>query len=114
MYALLAAGVLDAYIMPGEPTDEIRPGRAFVEAADLCLYSVTEGGALRLFRWTQRSRVTFFIAAPNRQLASSVVAGIWKKDEEDQDGRGTLAKIRRFFSRVFSQPRLRRLFFAHT
>ena len=107
---MLAAGVLDAYVMPGEPTDEIRPGRAFVEAADLCLYSVTEGGVLRLFRWTQRSRVTFFIAAPNRQLARSVVDGIWKKDEEDQDGRGTLAKIRRFFAKAVSRPKLRRLF----
>lgn len=114
IYALIAAGVVSVYLMPREPTDEIRPARALVGAADLCVYSVTQGGILRLFRWSQKRRVTFFIAAPNRKLAESVVNGIWKGGEEDQDGKGTLAKMRRAASKLFSQPRLRRLFLAHS
>lgn len=77
VYALLAAGVFLAYIMVREPTDEIRPGRAFVAAAGLFLASVTETGVLRRFRWAQRRRVRFFIAAANENLARSVIRGIW-------------------------------------
>jgi len=106
IYALLAAGVFSVYIMTREPTDEIRPGRAFVVAAGLRLYSVSEEGALRLFRWTQKSRVTFFIAAPNRELAQSIVDGIWGRDEEAvREQRGWLARSLRFLSR----PRMRQV-----
>jgi len=104
VYALLAAGVFSIYIMMREPTDEIRPGRAFVAAAGLCLYSVTEGGVLRLFTWAQKKRVTFFIAAPNRELAQSVVDGIWGRDEEAmRQQRGWIARLVRRLSR----PRMR-------
>lgn len=80
VYALLAAGVLQTYIMPKEPTDEIRPGRAFVVAANLFLASVTEAGTLRRFPWGQKRRVSFFIAAANERLARSIIRGIWRKE----------------------------------
>lgn len=83
VYALLAAGVFHVYIMVREPTDEIRPGRAFVAAAGLFLASVTETGVLRRFRWGQRRRVPFFIAAANEILARSVIRGIWRTQSVD-------------------------------
>lgn len=98
VYALLTSGVLSAYIMTREPTDEIRPGWAFVAAADLCLCSATEAGILRMFQWSQKSRVTFFIATPNRILAQAIAKGIWGK--EGERGRGRLGNI-------LSRPRIR-------
>ena len=110
VYALLAAGVIEVYIMPGEPTDEIRPGRAFADAANLYLCSVTQGGVLRLFTWSQKRRVTFFVAAANEQLARSVVGGIWGTRDEGQDRKGFTARVKRKVSNVFSRPRIGRLF----
>jgi len=98
------------YIMMNEPTDEIRPGRSFVAAADLCVYSVIEGGILRYFRWSQKRRVTFFVAAANEQLARSVVGGIWGTRDEDQDRKGFAARARRKVLNALSRPRIGRLF----
>lgn len=77
VYALLAAGVLTAYIMdrvPGEPISEISPGAGFVESAGLCLL-VVKGRNIKRFNPLSgmEGRVDgIFIAACNEELAWSI------------------------------------------
>lgn len=82
VYAFLAAGVFSAYIMFGEPTDEITPGAAFVQAAGLQLFAVVDG-ELKSFHpilgpqdaelLDEGGRVEFFIAVPTKGLAEHIV-----------------------------------------
>jgi fructose-1,6-bisphosphatase/inositol monophosphatase family enzyme len=77
VYALLATGILWAYIMdgqPGEPISEISPGAAFVQSAKLCLL-VVKGSNIRRFNPLSgmEGRVDgIFIAACNEELAWSI------------------------------------------
>ena len=80
IYALIAAGIVAIYVMFDEPTDEIRPARAFVEAAGLTLYSVRKGKVLEPFDWTQEERVDYFVAASSEQVARSFVEGMWQRN----------------------------------
>jgi len=81
VYALLAAGVLSAYIMdadPGEPISEISPGAGFVEAAGLCLLVVKGGSVRRLSALSgMEGRVKgIFIAACTEELARAIAEGL--------------------------------------
>lgn len=76
IYALMAAGVVDAYVMRREPTDEILPGIAFVEFADppLRLFEVSRGAlkGLEARRLTRAKRIPMFIAAGSDALAAEL------------------------------------------
>lgn len=76
IYAWLAMGRVDAYVMFNEPRSEIDPALAFVAASDLALFSVEDDGTLVPYVFEpgkQADRVPFFIAACNARLAQDIV-----------------------------------------
>lgn len=76
IYAWLAMGRVDAYVMFNEPRSEIDPGLAFVAASELALFSVEEGGMLVPYGFEpgrQADRVPFFIAACNVAFVEDIV-----------------------------------------
>ncbi len=81
IYALLAAGDVDAYVMFGEPVSEIWPGLAFVQAANLSLLSVNPDGTIvalnpQSWEYQEGARVPFFIASCTEELGRDIAAQV--------------------------------------
>jgi fructose-1,6-bisphosphatase/inositol monophosphatase family enzyme len=78
-YPWLARGLTHAYIMYDEPRSEIDPGLGFAAASGLGVYSVSENGDLRQYRFEpERSagRVPWLIVACTEALARDIVRAV--------------------------------------
>lgn len=77
-YPWLARGLIQAYVMYGEPRTEIDPGLGFAAACSLGVFSVSEDGRLTDYRFEpgrSAERVPWLIAACTPELAAQI-AGI--------------------------------------
>ena len=76
IFPWLARGLVHAYVMFDEPRTEIDPGLAFASFARFPVYSVTESGAMEIYRFDPEQsagRVGFFVAACTQGLAEDIV-----------------------------------------
>ncbi len=80
IYPWLAAGLVDAYVMPDEPRSEIDPGLAFAQIAGISLYVMEKDGLLTPYRFEPEKqaegRVPLFIAACTEGLARDLARHI--------------------------------------
>ncbi len=75
IYALLAEGVVDAYVMRNEPISEIAPGAALAITAGCTLWCVNEKGEIEDYKFDHskfREDVFLFIAASTPELAKEI------------------------------------------
>lgn len=75
IYALLAEGVVDAYVMRNEPISEIAPGAALALTAGCVLWCVDKNGKIRDYRFNPkkfRDEVYLFITAGTPELAREI------------------------------------------
>ena len=76
IYAYLAAGKVDAYVMFGEPRSEIDPGFPIAKAADCEVVSVQKDGSFQNYEFIpgrQTERVHLLIAARNLALRDQLI-----------------------------------------
>jgi len=77
IYAYLAAGKVDAYVMFGEPRSEIDPGFPIAKAAGCKVVSVEKDGSFQNYEFIpgkQSERVHLLIVARNAELRDQLIA----------------------------------------
>lgn len=82
IYAYLASGLIDAYIMFDEPRSEIDPGYCMAKAAGCPVVSVDKSGKVKDYEFIpgrQHGKVDFFVAAATPELCEEII-NIYKKN----------------------------------
>lgn len=77
IYALLASGAVDAYVMVDEPRTEIDPGAPIALAAGCGLWSVNEDGTFEEYKFEPEKygeNVPLFIAAATSEVRDEIIS----------------------------------------
>jgi len=85
IYAYLASGLVDAYVMFGEPRSEIDPGYPIAKAAGCQIVSVDSDGSFQNYQFIpgkQHDKVDLFIAATTPELRDGLIKYYVKKYRE--------------------------------
>ncbi len=85
IYALLAEGVIDAYVMRNEPISEIAPGAALAQTAGCTLWCIDEKGNIENYKFDHkkfRQEVHLFITAATPELAKEIYDYYFKYRDE--------------------------------
>ncbi len=85
IYALLASGAVDAYVMRDEPNSEIAAGAGFAQVAGCTLWCVDKKGNIEDWKFDPRKfrqNVYLFIAAGTQKLAKEIYDYYFKYKDE--------------------------------
>ncbi len=85
IYAYLAAGLVDAYIMFDEPRSEIDPGFPIAKAAGCSVVSVNSDGSYQDYEFLpgrQHDKVDLFVATATPELRDAIIKYYVKKYNE--------------------------------
>ncbi|MDO8436456.1 MAG: inositol monophosphatase family protein [bacterium] len=91
IYAFLAAGLVDAYVMFNEPRSEVDPGFPIAKAAGCQVVSVDSDGRFRDYEFLpgrQHDKVDLLIASSNSQIRDQLIKEYVKKYDEKYSFRG--------------------------